>query len=296
MTFAPWAMLRSARYALPAYIGKVLHGPDAKAAARKCERLHRSGVAATVGYFQATNGTPSDIAAANAVVSRRLAARSSDVYLSVKAPPMSFDDSLLRTVATKAAEARLVLMFDAHAPRDADRTLEIVSQFLHQFPGTGCVLPARWRRSMADAARFKETTARIRIVKGEWPDPEWADPEIDTNYLALISSLAGRGGMVAVATHQPTLAERALTILQAAGTPCELEQLSGLPRRRTTAIARRLGVPVRLYVPFGPGWWPYAVDKALSRPFLVSWMVKDLTWAMSDRTPTAKFSTGNAPR
>ena len=42
------------------------------------------------------------------------------------------------------------------------------------------------------------------------------------------------------------------------------------------AVARRLGVPVRIYIPFGPGWWPYAVDKALARPYLLSWMVKDL--------------------
>jgi proline dehydrogenase len=34
-------------------------------------------------------------------------------------------------------------------------------------------------------------------------------------------------------------------------------------------------VPVRVYVPFGPGWWPYAIDKALARPYLLSWMIKD---------------------
>ena len=41
------------------------------------------------------------------------------------------------------------------------------------------------------------------------------------------------------------------------------------------AVARRLGVPVRVYVPFGPGWWPYALDKALARPYLLSWMIRD---------------------
>ena len=46
--------------------------------------------------------------------------------------------------------------------------------------------------------------------------------------------------------------------------------------RRTTAIARKLGVPVRVYVPFGAGWWPYALDKALARPYLPLWMLRDL--------------------
>jgi proline dehydrogenase len=32
---------------------------------------------------------------------------------------------------------------------------------------------------------------------------------------------------------------------------------------------------VRLYYPFGPGWWPYAVEKALSRPYLPLWALRD---------------------
>ena len=78
-----------------------------------------------------------------------------------------------------------------------------------------------------------------------------------------------------VATHDPELAERALAILVSAGTPCELEQLRGLPRRRSCAVARALGVPVRIYLPFGPGWWPYAIDRALARPYLPLWALRD---------------------
>jgi proline dehydrogenase len=66
-----------------------------------------------------------------------------------------------------------------------------------------------------------------------------------------------------------------LTLLLDAGTPCELEQLRGLPSRRTAAVARRLAVPIRVYVPFGPGWWPYALDKALAKPYLPAWMIRD---------------------
>ena len=80
---------------------------------------------------------------------------------------------------------------------------------------------------------------------------------------------------MAIATHNPVLAARALDRLIAAGTPCALEQLRGLPRRRTMAAARRRGVPVRLYIPFGPGWWPYAIDKALARPHLPLWWLRD---------------------
>ena len=268
-----WAALRNARYALPHHLERILPGPGPGAAARRCSALDRAGLASTIGYFQASDARPETIVAANAGVARLLAGGGGDVYLSVKAPPLGFDPRRVRSIADAAAG--LALLFDAHAPKDSQRTLELVSGLLGDFPGTGFALPARWRRSLADAAAFRDGTARIRVVKGEWADPDWSDPDVEANYLALVERLAGRSAPVAVATHDPDLAERALASLLAAGTPCELEQLLGLPRRRTMAVARRLGVPVRVYVPFGPGWWPYALDKALARPYLLSWMIED---------------------
>jgi proline dehydrogenase len=285
----PRAMLSKARYALPKHLERVVSGPGPAAAIRHCRTLNRSGLAATVGYFQSADAGPEEIVEANAAVAKLLADRPGDVYLSVKAPPLAFDAAHLRRIADAAKAAGLALMFDAHAARDAERTLETVSLFLPDFPQTGFALPARWRRSLADAARFRDTSARIRVVKGEWADPQWPEADVLGNYLALIARLAGRESPVAVATHDPGLAERALSLLLQAGTPCELEQLRGLPSRRTTAIARRLGVPVRVYVPFGPGWWPYALDKALARPYLLSWMIKDQL-GRPGKTPLPPFA------
>ena len=122
---------------------------------------------------------------------------------------------------------------------------------------------------------MRDGPCRIRLVKGEWADPvsDVADPA--AAFVELAATLAGRAAPVGVATHDPELAQAALEALVARGTPCELEQLRGLPRKRTTAVADRLGVPVRLYLPFGPGWWPYAVDRALARPHLPVWALRD---------------------
>jgi len=270
----PRAALRNARYALPNLVERVLPGPGADAAARRCRALNRRGLAATLGYFQARNSRPDEIVAAYRAAAGLLA-DGGDVYLSVKAPPLSFDPARLRAVAEAADGTGLALMFDAHAERDAERTLAAAAALLGDFPRTGLALPARWRRSLADAGRFRDGPARIRLVKGEWPDPEGAEGDVGASYLRLVERLAGRPAPVAVATHDPRLAERALARLIEAGTPCELEQLRGLPARRTTAVARRLGVPIRVYVPFGPGWWPYALDRTLARPYLLSWMIRD---------------------
>ncbi len=269
------AILRDARYALPGMIERNLRGPGPAVAAGLCRQAHAKGLAATIGYFQTEDARPAEIVAAYVAVAARLGKLPGETSLSVKAPPLAFDTALLHAIADAASTAGLALMFDAHAPADADRTLDTVAGLLPACPRTGFALPARWRRSLADAARFRDGGARIRIVKGEWADPDWPDADIGANFLRLVAALAGRRAPVAVATHDPALAEAAFSILLAAGTPCELEQLRGLPRRRTTAIARRCGVPVRLYIPFGPGWWPYALDKALARPYLLKWMIAD---------------------
>lgn len=251
------AQLRALRYALPGQIGPRLPAPDPL---RIAARLRRNGLAVTLGYFQSEDAQPHDIAAAYAGLPLE---REDGVYLSVKAPPLRFDAALLDQIGATGRD----LMLDAHAPKDADRTLALAERR----PGTGVVLPARWRRSLADAARFRDTDARIRVVKGEWADPGGGEGD----YLELVAALAGRRAPVSVATHHPALAAGALDILRAAGTPCELEQLRGLPRRRTIAAARARSVPVRVYVPFGPGWWPYAIDKALARPHLPLWYLRD---------------------
>ena len=238
-------------------------------------KLGDRGLAATVGYFQAESDSPDTIVAACRAVMQHMGPGAAPARLSVKAPPLGFCAARLRTLAEAAAAADMRLMFDAHAPADADATLAAVEVLLPDFPGTGCVLPARWRRSLSDADHWRDTSAPIRVVKGEWRDPGADAEDIDAAFLALVSRLAGRAAPVAVATHQPALAERALDLLIAAGTPCELEQLRGLPRRRTVAAARRRGVPVRIYIPFGPDWWPYAIDKALARPHLPLWMLRD---------------------
>ncbi|PQM28510.1 proline dehydrogenase [Sphingopyxis lindanitolerans] len=266
-----WNWLRERRYALPHALGNMLPAPGPADAAALCDRLRRQGIAATVGYFQGDRDTPDTIVQSY----RALLATGACSYLSVKAPPLDFNPGHLRAVADAATMAGTVLMLDSHGPADAEATIAASEALRADFPQTGCALPARWRRSLGDAARLRDTPTRLRIVKGEWADPDGDPDDIDAAYLALIERLAGRTAPVAVATHDPRLVGRALDRLVAAGTPCELEQLRGLPRRRTMAEARRRDVPIRIYIPFGPGWWPYAIDKALARPHLPLWWLRD---------------------
>jgi proline dehydrogenase len=259
--------LRDARYALPAFIEHAIPGEPARAAADSCARLGRHGLATTAGYFPSSDAQPATVAAAYGELAKAIAAFGGSTLLAVKASPLAFDIHALRRIATVGVP----LAFDALAEPSAARTLALAEEL----GGAAVTLPARWRRSAGDALRLRDGPSRIRIVKGEWADPAGDVRDVAAAYLDLAASLAGRRAAVAIATHDPALAEASLRLLKAAGTPCELEQLRGLPRRRTMRVARRMGIPVRLYYAFGPGWWPYAADKALARPYLPLWAIKD---------------------
>lgn len=257
-----WSMLRDARYALPGVVGPWLPEPDA---AHLAAVLRAKGLGASFGYFHRADETPEAVLAANLA----LAGAVPDAVLAVKAPAMGFDPEHMAALAATG----LPLMLDSHAHALADATLDLVERI----PGAGCAIPARWRRSMGDVLRLRDRPVPLRIVKGEWADPEHDAQDRRAAVLDLVHALAGRAGPVVVASHDPALVGPALDLLLASGTPCLLEQLRGLPRRRTMALARARGVGIRIYTPTGPGWWPYAIDKALARPDLPLWFWRDFS-------------------
>jgi proline dehydrogenase len=84
-----------------------------------------------------------------------------------------------------------------------------------------------------------------------------------------------------VASHDVPLAAEAVSRLRRAGTPCELELLYGMPLTRSLRWADTSGVPVRIYVPYGRGYLPYAVSQLRRNPRLLWGLLRDLVPARS---------------
>ena len=116
----------------------------------------------------------------------------------------------------------------------------------------------------------------MRVVKGEWPDAQAPNRDLRAGYLEVIDRLAGRARHVSVASHDVPLADEAIRRLRAAGTPCNLELLFGLPLRASLAAARQQQVDVSIYVPYGKGYLPYALSKVLRDPRRWLWLARDL--------------------
>ena len=218
--------------------------PKLEGALQLCRLMDELGLASTICYWDSTRDTPRKTADAYLKALEGLG-RMSNCFLSMRAPALGLDSDLLAEVLERARQDDVGVHFDALGPETADRTFSLIMNARTGSSKLGCTIPGRWRRSPHDAAFAVDFGLNVRVVKGQWIDPEEPSMDPRAGFLAIIDRLAGRARHVAVATHDLPLAQEALQRLRAANTSCELQLIFGLPTRQLVQQACAAGVPVR---------------------------------------------------
>ncbi len=250
-------------------------GPELEDALRIARREAEEGRACTVGYFAEDDDPPAKVADISLRALQAVQSLPLPSYVSLKVPPMHYDPVLLQPLLACAKAGGVRAHFDSHGIDMAESTLRCVRQAVDAGCQAGLTIPGCWARSAADARLVTGWGVRVRVVKGEWPDPDDPCRDGTAGFLEVIDALCGSSQEVAVATHDPITARESIRRLQAAGTRCELELLFGMPMRSLLALAAETRVAVRLYIPFGTAWWPYSLGKALQRPQIFWWLLVD---------------------
>jgi len=249
-------------------------GPHLADAIELARTLDEEGASTTLAYWNDVGDEPSGVCAAYLAAIDGAADAGIPTYLSVKAPALALSETLVGSLARRCLDRRVGLHFDSLALEHQPRTLDLIERLVPIGSSLGCTLPARFGRSLDDVERAVAHRLRVRVVKGQWDDPQHS-VEPRRAFIALIDRLAGRAAQVAVATHDPELAREALVRLSASGTPAELELLFGLPMRAARNVARQLNAPVRVYIPYGHAWLPYAIANARTHPRVLLWLLED---------------------
>jgi proline dehydrogenase len=257
-----------------------------------CRRLADRGLASAIGYGAAPEARPRAVADAHLAAFDRLSSEAVDCYVSVKLSAIGFDAALFAELEAAAVASRRRLHLDALAPETVGATWMLLEGFPRD-GSVGTTLPGRWRRSADDAPRAARLGLSVRIVKGQWAErADGGSDPVRKGFLRVVDRLRGHTHRVAVATHDVALLTESLGRLQAAGTPCEVELLYGLPFRGPALRARRAGVPIRVYVPYGDAGAPYGRADLAHKPVATWWLMQDLlfgkdkTWRAIRRTPT----------
>jgi proline dehydrogenase len=254
-------------------------------AVRVTRTLRMQRLNTTIGFWNGADQAPEQAAEQYLAGLEQLATFDENDYLSIKLPAIQFNKELIKKIAAAADESQRRIHFDSHDIEYVTRKIGICEELIQRHPklDIGFTLPGRWKRSLEDADWACEKKLFVRVVKGQWADPSDPNANSEQGFLNVIDRLSGRARKVAVATHDPKLARKALLHLKAAGTPCELELLHGLPMRGCLEVARQLDVPVRVYIPYGEAFLPYALSKLRRNPKILWWLVRDSLSAIGQR-------------
>jgi proline dehydrogenase len=251
-------------------------GPGLDEAVDVCRRLAAHGLASTIGYGATPQATPRDVADAYLAALDRLSAEAVDCYVSIKLSGIGFDAALFAELEAAAARAGRRLHLDALAADTAEPTWLLLGG-APRGGRVGTTLPGRWRRSPDDASRAARLGLAVRVVKGQWADgPDEDRDRGAAGFLEVVDRLRGHPHGVAIATHDTRLLAESLRRLHASGTRCEAELFYGLPFRGPALCARRVGVPIRVYVPYGDAGAPYGPADLVHNPAATWWLVQDL--------------------
>lgn len=160
-----------------------------------------------------------------------------------------------------------------------DATLRIFRLMLDKYGNAGTVLQACLHRTLTDIDQLPQPV-NIRICKGIYLEPReiaWRDRQIiRENFIAATERLISRGDYVAIATHDEYLVRAGMALVDKYGLKpeqYEFQMLLGvLPGLRRKIISQ--GHRLRVYVPFGPDWYPYSTRRLRENPGIATYIIK----------------------
>lgn len=229
-------------------------------------RLAAQGLASSIDLFgeSVSDALEADrVADGYVALARALARAPRGTFLSIDLSHIGLDgggvERRLERIAA-ALPAGACLQVGAEEARRADRILAAVLAVARTGATLSATVQANLLRSRSDAHAFADAGVPIRLVKGAYVEPPrvarpWGEAT-DLAFLELAHELHARDAEIALATHDPILREALLRALPGVA----VEMLLGVRGADAAALARR-GVPTRIYVPYGDGWFRYAMRR-----------------------------------
>ncbi|MET0760821.1 MAG: proline dehydrogenase family protein [Thermoleophilaceae bacterium] len=232
------------------------------------QRLAAAGLASSIDYFGENISDPTEadrVTDHYVALAQTLERAPANTFLSIDLSHVGLDQpgeavqQRLERIATALTAGRRIQV-GAEQERRADRILAAVLAVARKGGAVSATIQANLKRSRSDAQALAEAGVPIRLVKGAYvEDPQVARPRgepTDLAFVELAHDLHANGAEVAIATHDAILRETLLRALPGIG----VEMLLGVRSADARVVAGR-GLPVRIYVPYGDGWFRYAMRR-----------------------------------
>jgi proline dehydrogenase len=276
--------------------GRFVAGMSVEEALAACQRVNREGIAVSLDSLGESVTTEPEAQKSADIYHQLLdaiEARKLNANVSVKLSQvgMDFDPALAERIVGEmvqhAAAVKSFVRIDMEGSPYTEATIAMTEHLSAKYPGAvGTVLQAYLFRTDADAERLLGQGIRIRLCKGAYKEaPEIAFPaksDVDANYVKLMKRMVtfssnGKGVFCGIATHDEAIVDQMRTFVRENNIDkhaFEFQMLYGVRRDLQRKLAAD-GFGVRVYIPFGPEWYPYFMRRLAERPANVLFLAKN---------------------
>ncbi len=257
-------------------------------------QLNDDGMLATLNPLGENVSGPQEATAATDAyieILERIAAEKLDCNISLKLTLLGLDSGAdlatanLERVLSVAASFGNFVRIDMEASEYVDATLEVAESLRGRFDNFGLVVQSYLLRTADDVEALVRSGTPLRIVKGAYNEPETvafaAKADVDRSYGRILDRLAaedarGNGVRVAVASHDPALVAHGREIIDRLRLEgWEFQMLYGIGRPLQRQLVEE-GYTVRVYVSYGPSWYPWFMRRLAERPANIGFFLRHL--------------------
>ena len=278
--------------------GRFVAGMSVEDVLAACARVNKEGIASTLDSLGESVTTEAEAQKSADIYHQLLdaiPARTLNANVSVKLSQvgMDFDPALAERIVgdmvAHAAQANSFIRIDMEGSPYTEATIAMTERLHAKFPGSvGTVLQAYLFRTEADTERLLEQGIRIRLCKGAYKEsPAVAFPskaDVDANYVKLMKRMVtyanpqtGKGVFCGIATHDEAIVDQMRDFVNDNKIDMrafEFQMLYGVRRDLQRRLAAE-GYGVRVYIPFGPEWYPYFMRRLAERPANVLFLARN---------------------
>ena len=218
----------------------------------------------------------------------RIEAEKVDCNVSVKLTQLGLDldteycfQNLARIVG-HAGERGNFIRVDMEDSHYTQRTIDIVLRLRRTSDNVGAVVQSYLYRTEQDVITLIENHTRIRICKGAYLEPETVafkrKRDTDANFVKLMKLMLESGIYHAIATHDEAIISATQRFAKERNLPkesFEFQMLYGVRRELQQRLTRE-GYNVRIYIAYGPRWYPFFMRRLAERPANVFFILRNL--------------------
>ncbi len=178
----------------------------------------------------------------------------------------------IEKIAATAKQFGNFVRIDMEDHTCTDATLRIYHDLQPRYGNLGVVLQTYMRRSLQDIEDLPREGANVRLCKGIYIEPReiaWKGYQtVRQNFLLCLEKMLLQGVYSAIATHDEYLVCGSVGLLEKHRVPhdrYEFQMLLGVDEQ-LRQILLDAGHKLRVYVPYGPDWYPYSIRRLRENP------------------------------